>query len=100
MERGAGWDEIVFLLFGDVAFVGFGWMFLASVAMLGRDTPLPLSRGEVGMLFFFLMVRILVYCFSLLLREVGNCCRNAEYVIKNKGKKNGRGLFFIFVVKE
>ena len=33
--RCAGWDEIVLLLFGDVAFVGFGWMFLASVAMLG-----------------------------------------------------------------
>ena len=28
MVRGAGWDEIVFLLFGDVAFVGFGWQHL------------------------------------------------------------------------
>ena len=28
MVRGAGWDEIVFLLFGDVAFLGFGWLFL------------------------------------------------------------------------
>ena len=27
-ERGAGWDEIVLLLFGDVAFVGFWWLLL------------------------------------------------------------------------
>ena len=45
-ERGAGWDEIVLLLFGDVAFLGFGWLFLIWVAVLGRDTPpAPLERG-------------------------------------------------------
>ena len=54
MVRGAGWDEIVFLLFGDVAFLGFGWMFLASVAMLGRDTPpAPLKRGGWDVVFLF-----------------------------------------------
>ena len=28
MVRGAGWDEMIFLLFGDVAFVGFWWLLL------------------------------------------------------------------------
>ena len=28
MVRGAGCDEMFLLLFGDVAFLGFGWMFL------------------------------------------------------------------------
>ena len=49
--EGRGWDEIVLLLFGDVAFVGFGWLFLIWVAVLGRDTPPPLSRGEILVLF-------------------------------------------------
>ena len=26
--RGVGWDEMIFLLFGDVAFVGFWWLLL------------------------------------------------------------------------
>ena len=51
MVRGAVWVEMFLLLFGDVAFLGFGWMFLASVAMLGRDTPpAPLKRGLRGVL--------------------------------------------------
>ena len=28
MERSAGWDEMILLLFGDVAFVGFWWLLL------------------------------------------------------------------------
>ena len=52
--RCAGWDEIVFLLFGDVAFVGFGWLFLIWVAVHGRDTPpAPLERGVLRCLFLF-----------------------------------------------
>ena len=52
MVRGVGWDEMILLLFGDVAFLGFGWMFLASVAMHGRDTPpAPLERGVFGWCF-------------------------------------------------
>ena len=50
--EGRGWDEIVLLLFGDVAFVGFGWLFLIWVAVLGRDTPpAPLERGDFGCCF-------------------------------------------------
>ena len=26
MERGAGWVEMILLLFGDVVFLGFGWL--------------------------------------------------------------------------
>ena len=52
--EGRGWDEIVFLLFGDVAFVGFGWLFLIWVAVLGRDTPPALlERGELDSAFLF-----------------------------------------------
>ena len=54
MVRGAGWDEIVFLLFGDVAFLGFGWLFLIWVAVHGRVTPpAPLERGELDSDFLF-----------------------------------------------
>ena len=28
MVRGAGCDEMILLLFGEVVFLGFGWMFL------------------------------------------------------------------------
>ena len=28
MERGAGWDEMILLLFGKVVFVGFGCLHL------------------------------------------------------------------------
>ena len=27
MVRGAGWDEMILLLFFEVLFVGFGWLF-------------------------------------------------------------------------
>ena len=54
MVRGVGWDEMILLLFGDVAFLGFGWMFLASVAMHGRHTPpTPLERGDLRYCFLF-----------------------------------------------
>ena len=26
MVRGAGWGEMILLLFGEVAFLGFGWL--------------------------------------------------------------------------
>ena len=66
MVRCAGWDEIVFLLFGDVAFVGFGWLFLIWVAVLGRDTPpAPLERGGLECCFFYLIMSSLVCMFPL-----------------------------------
>ena len=43
MVRGAVWDEMFF----EVVSVDFGWLLLILVAVRGRHTPLPLSRGEV-----------------------------------------------------
>ena len=43
MMRGAGCDEMIF----EVVSVDFGWLLLILVAVRGRHTPLPLSRGEV-----------------------------------------------------
>ena len=53
MERCAGWVELILLLFGDVVFpelrvAAFDFRKLC----LGVTPPQPLSRGEVGMLFF------------------------------------------------
>ena len=54
MVRDADWDEIVLLLFGDVAFLGFGWLFLIWVAVHGRDTPpAPFERGGFDGAFLF-----------------------------------------------
>ena len=40
------------LLFFEVLFVGFGWLFWFEVAVLGRDTPpTPLKRGGFGCCF-------------------------------------------------
>ena len=52
--RGAGWDEIVFLLFGDVAFLGFGWLlwFLGGCARASH-TPSPSQEGRFEMLVSF-----------------------------------------------
>ena len=56
MERSAGWDEMILLLFGDVAFLGFGWLFLIWVAMHMRHTPpAPLKRGGWDAAFFLVM---------------------------------------------
>ena len=49
MVRGA--VGMFLLLFFEVRFVGFGWMFLVWEAMRRRDTPLGPSReGEFWML--------------------------------------------------
>ncbi len=47
MVRGAGCDEMFLLLFGDVVFLGFGWMLLilGSCARTSH-TPAPLERGD------------------------------------------------------
>ena len=41
--------------------------------MRGRDTPRPLSRGEVGMLFFSLIMSNLVCMFPLWRGDKGGC---------------------------
>ena len=49
MVRGAGWDEMIFLLFGDVAFVGFGWMFLVLGGYAQTShAPCPSREGRFG----------------------------------------------------
>ena len=46
---------MIFLLFGDVAFVGFWWMFLVLGSYArASHTPQPLSRGEILDAAFFL----------------------------------------------
>ena len=61
--RCAGWDEIVFLLFGDVAFVGFWWLLLIFRWLCtGVTHPRPLSRGENWIVLFCLTIRSL-WCF-------------------------------------
>ena len=67
MVRGAGWDEIVFLLFGDVAFLGFGWLFLIWVAVHGRDTPpAPLKcPPKVGRVIHYPVMERVRYCTGL-----------------------------------
>jgi len=49
MVRDADWDEIVLLLFGDVAFVGFWWLlwFLRGFAWASH-TPCPSREGRIG----------------------------------------------------
>ena len=51
--RGAVWDEMFLLLFGDVVFLGFGWMLLilGSCARTSH-TPAPLKRGVLRCYFF------------------------------------------------
>ena len=53
MERSAGWDEMILLLFGDVAFVGFWWLLLIFRWLCtGVTHPQPLSRGENWIVLF------------------------------------------------
>ena len=50
--RGAGWAEMILLLFGKEVSVGFGWLFLIWVSMHMRHTPpSPLERGDWKCLF-------------------------------------------------
>ena len=52
MERGAGWVEMFLPLFGDVVFLGFGWLLgvLGGCAWTSH-TPGPSREGRFGMLF-------------------------------------------------
>ena len=53
MGRGAVWVEMFLLLFGEVVFLGFGWMFLVFRWLcLGVTHPRPLfGTGRFGWLF-------------------------------------------------
>ncbi len=47
MVRGAVWGEMFLLLFGEVAFLGFGWLlWVLGGSARASHTPCP-SRGEV-----------------------------------------------------
>ena len=54
MVRGAVWVEMFLLLFGDVAFLGFGWLLLilGSCARTSH-TPCPSREGRFEMLVSF-----------------------------------------------
>ena len=54
MVKGAGWVEMFLLLFGDVAFLGFGWLLLilGSCAQTSH-TPGPSQEGRFEMLVSF-----------------------------------------------
>ena len=54
MVRGAGWVEMIFLLFGEEVFLGL-WVVAFDFRWLciGVTHPRPLSSGEMGMLFLF-----------------------------------------------
>ena len=54
MERGAGWVEMFLPLFGDVVFLGFGWLLgvLGGCAWTSH-TPGPSREGRFGMLVSF-----------------------------------------------
>ena len=52
MVRGAVWGEMFLLLFGDVAFLGFGWLLLIlGSCARASHTPAPLERGGSECLF-------------------------------------------------
>ena len=69
--RGAGWDEVFLLLFGEVVFLGFGWLLLISVAVCGRHTPpSPLKRGGFGACFLLKMSGLWCGGFPLLRGEI------------------------------
>ena len=58
MVRGAGCDEMILLLFGEVAFLGFGellWV-LGGCARTSH-TPCPSQEGSFEMLLFYLEMR-------------------------------------------
>ena len=54
--KGAARVEMILLLFGDVVFLGFGWMlwFSGSCAQTSH-TPTPLKRGDLDVCFFLVM---------------------------------------------
>ena len=56
--KGAAWVEGILLLFGEVVFLGFGWLLLilGSYAQASHP-PAPLWDGEVWMQLFYLGMR-------------------------------------------
>ena len=57
MVRGAVWVEMFLLLFGDVAFLGFGWLLLilGSCARTSHTSSPSLGRGGSGAVFLLVM---------------------------------------------
>ena len=54
MVRGAAWDEMILLLFGEEVFLGFGWMLLIlGSCARASHTPSPSQEGRFGRCFLF-----------------------------------------------
>ena len=50
MVRGAGCDEMILLLFGEVAFLGFGWLlWVLGGSARASHTPDPSREGRFEM---------------------------------------------------
>ena len=65
--RHADWDEMILLLFGEVMFLGFGWLLLILGGCARTShTPCPSREGRFGCLFLVGNERFVVFGIPLL----------------------------------